>query len=123
MLTAADHRLAQEAGKAKDDSGKVDLTYLLDLHDALIEVARVMQAGDKKYTELTGQSARGSWQNVPDGHRRYTAALMRHLMKESAELSDGDLDKWEPGIRHDAQVACNALFRLALALREDEEQS
>lgn len=110
-------KLAEQVGKAKDDSGKVDLSYLGDFGLALTEVARVCQAGNKKYTELTGKDARSSWRNVPNGFIRYTAALLRHYFKSVDEEGDGDLDKWEKDITHDAQIAWNALARLELKLR------
>lgn len=106
----------------KDDSAKMDLTYLFDFKNALEEVCRVARGGDKKYTQLSGKPARGNWLIVPDGFSRYTAALMRHLMASAKEDSDGDMDEWEKGITHDAQVAWNALTRLELRLRKELEE-
>lgn len=94
------NRLAAADPGAKLDQGKVDLTYLNDWALALAEVCRVAEFGAKKYS-------RGGWLRVPDGIRRYTCALFRHLLGLAAD----------DGQDHDAQVAWNALSRLELKLR------
>ena len=91
---------------AKLDAGKPDLSLLLNLDKALHAVAEVMTFGAQKYT-------RGGWQEVPDGINRYTAAGLRHVLKENREELDPD-----SGLMHAAHHACNALFRLELMLRE-----
>lgn len=109
---------------AKDDGGKPDASLLQLFPRALLEVARVGTFGASKYT-------RGGWLSVPDGIVRYTAAMMRHFFKEVTEGTyDSDPSCAEYGfenqIRHDAQVAWNALARLELQLQEesnDENQS
>jgi hypothetical protein len=103
---------------AKLDGSKPDASLLQFFARALIEVARVGTYGAKKYT-------RGGWVEVPDGRQRYTAAMLRHLLKETIEGvydTDPDLARYgyQDQIRHDAQVAWNALARLELALREGE---
>lgn len=110
---------AHEPG-AKLDAGKPDVTLLSQFGRALREVARVGDYGQKKYS-------RGGWLSVSDGVRRYTRAMVDHWFKEESE-GVHDLDshplmqqpEWNGKIRHDAQVAWNALARLELRLREQE---
>jgi hypothetical protein len=98
---------------AKLDAGKVDVYRgaLAYFPKALEAVARVSEAGARKY------SWKG-WMSVPDGVRRYTAALCRHLIKEEDELIDPDT-----GCLHAAQTAWNSLARLELMIRETETKS
>ena len=93
---------------AKTDSGKPDASLLLYFGHALTAVSEVGTHGARKYT-------RGGWQTVTDGQNRYTAAMLRHLLKENYEVMDSDLP-----VMHAAQVAWNALARLELMLREKE---
>lgn len=95
---------------AKLDDGKIMMSLLLDMSEALKAVAEVGTFGAKKYT-------RGGWLEVPNGYNRYTDAMMRHLMAE------GEYDDGEGGIGtlHDAQVAWNALARLTLKLKDRNE--
>lgn len=92
---------------AKLDAGKAEAGLLLDFGLALGAVAEVSTFGARKYT-------RGGWQSVADGQRRYTDAMMRHLLKERREATDGD-----SGLRHAAHAAWNALARLELELRQE----
>ena len=101
--------LNQHEKGAKLDHGKPDASLLLMFGKALEEVAQVGTFGARKYT-------RGGWQAVPDGETRYTAALLRHLFKENYEKVDTD-----SGLLHAAHAAWNALARLDLMLREEEE--
>ena len=94
---------------AKLDSGKPDASLLGMFGRALLAVAEVGTHGAAKYT-------RGGWQHVSDGFNRYTAAMLRHYLKENQEEYDTDLP-----VLHAAQVAWNALARLELLLREKEE--
>ena len=65
------------------------------------EVAKVYTFGATKYPE-------GSWSRLPDGMRRYKAALLRHLV----EFDKGnDLDS-ESGLPHLANAAWNAIAML-----------
>ena len=50
---------------------------------------------------------------MTDGERRYTDAMLRHLIREGA----GESVDPETGIAHAAHAAWNALARLELALR------
>jgi hypothetical protein len=93
---------AHEPG-AKLDGGKVMAELLLDFSLALLAVGEVATFGAKKYSV-------GGWQHVQNGERRYTGALLRHLLSKEEHDSDS-------GLLHDAQVAWNALARLELKLR------
>jgi len=79
----------------KDDKGKPELGTF----------------GATKYT-------RGGWQSVPDGINRYTAAMGRHHLLESIDASSIDP---ETELLHATAVAWNALARLELILREQEQ--
>lgn len=112
---------AQHTSGAKLDNNKLDLSLLQLLGNALNEVCLVMDYGQTKYT-------RGGFLNVPEAPRRYTAAMLRHWLKERIEVYDCgdpfyDTEKGLPfkgRIRHDAQVAVNALFRLECTIREEQ---
>ena len=78
---------------------------------ACIAVAQVSTVGAQKYTWK-------GWESVLDGIPRYSDALMRHLVAESA---DGRLDR-DTGLLHAAQVAWNAMARLELILKENNER-
>jgi hypothetical protein len=79
---------------------------------ALEHVARVSAKGAAKY-------AWNGWEDVPDGFNRYSDAMGRHILKE---ITEGDYDIADTGELHAAQVAWNALARLELKLREQEQQ-
>lgn len=62
------------------------------------ELVKVYTFGAEKYSE-------NSWQNLPDGYRRYKAALFRHILAyEKGEINDP-----ESGLKHLAHAAWNAL--------------
>lgn len=97
---------------AKLDAGKVRPDLILSgMPRALLAVAEVGAFGANKYTE-------NGWMSVPDGAKRYTAAMDRHRLKETLEDVDGD-----SGLLHQAHLAWNALARLELALIELEEKN
>jgi hypothetical protein len=100
---------ANEAG-AKLDAGKNRLgLVLLGFSRALKEVGKVGTYGANKYTD-------NGWMKVEDGERRYTDAMLRHLMAEgSGEECDPDTE-----ILHAAHAAWNALARLDLMVRNKE---
>ena len=112
----------QHTSGAKLDHDKLDLSLLQLLGGALAEVCLVMDYGQTKYT-------RGGFLDVPEAPRRYSAAMLRHWFKELSEKYDSgdpfyDTEKGLPfkgKIRHDAQVAVNALFRLECTLREEQQ--
>ena len=92
---------------AKYDGGKLLFRPLMNgLAAALKVVAAVLTYGAKKYQE-------DSWQEVPDGKRRYENALYRHQNDRALE----DFDR-ESGLLHSAHIACNALFILWFEILE-----
>lgn len=92
----------------KLDSGKPEIDLIvLDMSRALTEVSKVATFGKNKYTEK-------GWIEVPDGEKRYTNALLRHLLAEGR----GEIIDPEMRIPHAAAVAWNALARLDLMLRD-----
>ena len=111
MLTETDPsgKRPDEHG-AKLDAGKNRLGLVLfGFSRALQAVGEVGTYGANKYTD-------NGWVGVPDGERRYTDALLRHLLREATgEVCDADTE-----LRHAAHSAWNALARLDLMLRADE---
>ncbi len=92
---------------AKLDAGKVEFGLIMNgMPRALRQVARVATYGANKYT-------RDGWLSVPDGPRRYTDALHRHLNAEAC----GALHDPDTQLEHAAHAAWNALARLELLLR------
>lgn len=110
----------QHTPGAKLDQNKMDLSLLQLLPNALMEVCRVMDYGQNKYS-------RGGFLHVDEAPRRYTSAMLRHWLKEAIEKFDSGDEFYdtEAGlpfkgkIRHDAQTAVNALFRLECTIREE----
>ena len=101
--------------EAKYDLGKVDLSFLEYFPLALEAVCKVSTfGGDKGYI-------RGSFKDVPDYRRRYTAAMLRHYFKEGPIDQEPNIDL-ESGLPHDYAVAWNALCRLELRLQEKEDK-
>jgi len=98
--------IPQHEPGAKLDDGKIMADLLLDFSLALEQVAKVGTYGAKKYS-------RGGWLKVPNGIERYTAAMMRHILKEKHEEYDPDTE-----LLHASHTAWNALSRLELILRE-----
>lgn len=97
---------SQSESGAKLDAGKNRIgLVLLGFAKALAEVSKVGTFGANKYTE-------NGWQDVPDGEKRYTDAMLRHLLSEQ----DGSIDD-DSGMLHAAQVAWNALARLHFILQ------
>lgn len=80
-----------------DDKPMWELLPLQDIED----VVKVYTAGAKKYGP-------DKWQNLPDGYKRYKAALFRHLL----EYEKGNWLDEETGCIHLAQVAWNAIAML-----------
>ena len=89
----------------KYDDGKPRLAEMIkDFARPLTEVCSVWEFGANKYTK-------SNWKVVEDGERRYTNALLRHLVQE--EYSEFDE---ESKLRHATHVAWNALARLYFIL-------
>ena len=94
----------------KYDHGKTDMSFLDYFPLALEAVCKVSQfGGDKGYI-------RGSFDEVPDARKRYTAAMLRHYLAEGSIEGEPSIDP-ESGLPHDFAVAWNALCRLELRLR------
>ena len=98
----------------KLDQGKnlVGLCFK-DFARALYQVSKVTTYGATKHTP-------GGWLTVPDGHARYTDAMLRHFLAECAGRDGSTSRDEESGLYHAAQVAWNALARLDLMLRAVE---
>ena len=94
----------------KDDELKAQPALIInDMPRALMAVAEVASFGAVKYIK-------SNWLHVENGVERYTNAMDRHRIKEGVETYDGD-----SGLMHAAHAAWNALARLELMLREQEE--
>lgn len=88
------------------------LQYSLIPPHALMEVARNLTIGLKKYKE------RDNWKKVPNASQRYLDALYRHLeAHRRGEIYDPDSSV--PDMPHLAAVAVNALFLLEFMLNKD----
>lgn len=101
---------------AKLDAGKVDVLRgaIQYFPRTLHAIARVSELGAAKY------SWKG-WESVPNGIRRYGAALARHLVHEEFATDDG-IGGLGPEVLHATQVAWNACARLELILKEHEKK-
>ncbi len=91
------------------------LQYSLIPPHALMEVARNLTIGLKKYKE------RDNWKKVPNANQRYLDALYRHLeAHRRGEVYDPDSSV--PDMPHLAAVAVNAMFLLEFMLNKDLEE-
>ncbi len=110
----------------KDDSGKLDLTLLIDdLPHALEGVAEVLQCAVTKKQPKPYE--RGSWQGVEDFQRRYRAAVLRHMLNaaKSAKMTENEFESardQETGLLELAHIATGALFMLEMAMREEKQK-
>ncbi len=96
---------------AKLDHGKNRLSLVMNgFARSLFVVGQVGTFGANKYTD-------NGWMDVPDGVKRYTDALYRHL---NAEAQGEELDQ-DSEILHAAHTAWNALARLDLMLRDSQK--
>ena len=86
-----------------DDKLRWELLSLEDVED----IVRVYTAGAKKYGE-------NKWQDLPDGIRRYKAALLRHLV----EFDKGNEIDEETGCYSLAAVAWNAIAMLHISKQQ-----
>jgi len=98
---------------AKLDAGKpsVQRGVLNYFPRALLEIARVSDHGQEKYTW-------GGWKSVPDGINRYSDARLRHACYEAM----GEINDRDSGLLHAAHEAWNSLARLELILCEMEKK-
>ena len=88
-----------------DDKLRWELLPLEDIED----IVKVYTEGAKKYGP-------DRWQNLPDGIRRYKAALLRHLV----EFDKGNEIDEETGCRTLAQVAWNAIAMLHISKQQKQ---
>lgn len=102
--------IAPHDAGCKLDSGKIRAGLLEDFSLALLEVARVLDHGSRKYSPH-------GWEKVENGEGRYTDAAWRHLLANRHEDYDTD-----SGLLHSAQVAWNFLAVLELKLRRRRTQ-
>lgn len=110
-IEADPHGTDAHAPGAKLDAGKNQLGLIFHgFPRALQAVGEVGTYGAQKYSP-------NGWLHVPDGERRYTDAMYRHLMKEA----QGEHIDPETELMHAAQSAWNALARLELMLRNGEK--
>jgi hypothetical protein len=97
---------------AKVDAGKIQVGLLFgDFPRALMAVAKIATFGAEKYT------AHG-WLEVPNGIERYDHAKNRHILYGSMDPVDPD-----SGELHLSHECWNALAKLELVLRKQEEDS
>ena len=109
MMEQDPYGMDPHAAGAKLDGGKNRLgLVLMGFARALEAVGRVGTYGAAKYTD-------DGWVAVQDGERRYTNAMLRHLLQEAI----GERIDPETHIEHAAHCAWNALARLDLALIRD----
>lgn len=102
----------QPAGGVKYDAGKPRYGLVLGgFSRALERVVQVGTFGANKYSD-------DGWLSVPQGHARYTDAMLRHHF---AEAGGEELDG-ESGMLHAAHRAWNALAVLELKLIENGEE-
>lgn len=101
-----------EAGAKLDNSkNRLGLVFM-GFSRALSAVGEVGTYGARKYSD-------DGWTAVPDGERRYTDALLRHLLAEAR----GEAFDSESELLHAAHTAWNALARLDLMLRAGEKKA
>ena len=92
---------------AKLDAGKVRAGLVLGgFSRALLEVSKVGTYGANLYTPY-------GWTKVENGEERYTDAMLRHFLRETA----GEIKDPESSLPHAAHLAWNALARLDIMLR------
>lgn len=98
------------AGLKNDRKDKKPRWELLPL-PLLEQIVNVYTFGAQKYAE-------NSWQDLPDGFRRYKASLLRHLVAfEKGEITDP-----ESGLPHLAHMAWNALAVLYFGTIKQQQQ-
>lgn len=103
------HTTGQPPG-TKLDSGKPQPRLILQsMPRAMLAISEVAAYGAAKYSE-------DGWVEVPNGVKRYTDAMIRHLMAEGLTSRDE-----ESGLLHAAHAAWGAIARLELLLRRYEQ--
>jgi len=92
----------------KDDQGKAPLWHLGYVSNALADVARVLDAGGKKYGVE-------NWRKVGDFRNRYASALLRHVVA----FLRGEVNDPDDGLPHLAHAVCCALFLMEGPAKEE----
>ena len=85
----------------KFDSGKLRWSLIPD--NTLIEMIKVLEFGATKYGE-------DNWKLVPESHRRYYDAAMRHI----ESYWNGEAADQETGLSHLAHAMCCLTFLMWL---------
>ena len=92
----------------KKDSGKT--RWDLVPWEEVEPLAEILTFGAEKYGDNT-------WQTIPDGPKRYKAALFRHLV---AWCKGEKLDP-ESGLPHLAHAMCNIVFLMHFEKRDEKK--
>ena len=101
---------AQHEPGAKLDAGKVRAGLVIGgFSRALLEVSKVGTYGANLYSPY-------GWTKVENGKERYTDAMLRHFLRETA----GEMRDPESNLPHAAHLAWNALARLDIMIRKGE---
>lgn len=110
LVTDGASNLCGKDGSGKDDRADGKPRWELLPLDAIEEIVKVYTMGAEKYAD-------DAWKTIPDAHRRYLAALFRHV----AAYERGErLDK-ESGLSHLAHAAWNAIAILWLDMHKDDK--
>lgn len=109
MVMDSANNICGKDGSGKDDRADGKPRWELLPLDAIEEIVKVYTMGAEKYAD-------DAWKTIPDAHRRYLAALFRHV----AAYERGErLDK-ESGYSHLAHAAWNAIAILWLDIHKLE---
>lgn len=101
---------------ARDNTGKPQLGRVLDFPHAMAAFANVCQAGDEKYTAITGADARYNWRRgFPLS--KLVDSTMRHLTEAHNAV---DIDE-ETACLHVAQAMWNCAAFIETQKRHGEE--
>lgn len=104
------NNLCGKDGSGKDDRADGKPRWELLPLDAIEEIVRVYTMGAGKYAD-------DAWKTIPDAHRRYLAALFRHI----AAYERGERKDKESGLSHLAHAAWNAIAILWLDMHGDDK--